>query len=697
MQRLESLLSSRVAQIALVVLLAGAAILLADAEGGRQIADDAGVQRAAESVMSAAVVTDTSAQQAVVVARAWEEGVIERDEVLAAESALHRRLAELETRVETLATLVDDPTQVTAAHDAYAGEIRRIADSLTSGDIAMVQSDVDPSSYATLAGIASRIRDERQVQIVNVREGVETVSAAARLFVGLALPTLILLLLYRGLRQRQKQVIVTEELRREKALRQAKDRFLNGASHHLNTPLTAVLGFSQLLNDGHRRFTASERSELIELLTIQAEEASHVAEDMLIAARSDMTELTLESEPVDLRSSIERSVQGWDGSELARLEITGNAIALGDSVRISQMIRNLLRHAVAYGSKTITVSVSGGSRATLVVSDDGPGIPEEYEDKLFQPYYMRRSSDGMPPSMGLALSVARRLARAMGGDVTFHRNGARNVYTLSLPIAPDAPASPLPDFVIHPAATRPTPAEIVELLDSDGPPIIYQPIVELKAFENGEQVTIGYESLARFPFSTTDEWFKAAAACGKTLELELRCIETALRDFHPEADDQFLTLNLSEETLSSSRLVTSLDGVRPGLVILELSETATIKNYQKAKSGLDRLRRRGVRLAIDDIGAAEIDLWHIVRLEASVVKIDMSLVTDLEGSRSSRGFVRALMAMADELDILLIGEGVETEQEHRALLELGVPYAQGFYYSRPHPLGAWRTMTVVVE
>lgn len=691
------LISARVVQVVLMVLLAGAAILLADAEGGRQIADDAAVQRAAESVMSAAAVTDAASQQGVVIARAWEEGVSSREEVLAAESALRHRLAELETRVHTLASVVDDPGPVRAAHDAYDEAIDSIADNLTSGDIALVQSEVDPSAYTELADLASRIRDERQVHILNVREGVETVSAAARLFVGLGLPALVLLVLYRELRQRQKQVILGEELRREKTLRQAKDRFLNGASHHLNTPLTAVLGFSQLLNDGHRRFTASERSELIELLTIQAEEASHVAEDLLIAARSDLAELTLESKPVDLRSSIERAIQGWDGSELARLEIAGNATAVGDPTRITQTIRNLLRNAVAYGSKHITVSVSNGAEATMEVTDDGPGIPEEYEDKLFQPYYVRRGSNGMPPSMGLALSVARRLARIMGGDVTFHRNEARNLYTLRLPVAAEGPAPVLPDYVIHPAATRPTSAEVVELIESGGPPMMYQPIVELKAFENGEDVIIGYEGLARFRSSTTEEWFKAAAATGRTLDLELECITTALRDFHPESADQFLTLNLSEETLGSSRLVTALAGVSPGTVILELSETATIKNYQKTKRGLDRLRRQGVRLAIDDIGAAEIDLWHIVRLEASVVKIDMSLVTDLDRSRSSRGFVRALMAMAEELDILLIGEGVETEQEHRALLELGVPYAQGFYYSRPHPLGAWKTWTIIAE
>jgi EAL domain-containing protein (putative c-di-GMP-specific phosphodiesterase class I)/signal transduction histidine kinase len=697
MRPLEGLISSRVAQIALVVLLTGAAILLADAEGGRQIADDAAVQRAAESVMSAVAVTDASAQQAMVVARAWELGVSDDDEVRAAEESLRTRLAELETRLTTLATMVDDPAPVWTAYDRYRQQITDVADSLTSGNISQIQSEIDPVGYADLAAVASRIRDERQVHLVNVREGVETVSAAARLFVGLGLPALVLLLVYRGLRNRQRRVILTEELRRERALRRAKDQFLNGASHHLNTPLTAVLGFAHLLNDGHRKFTASERSELVELLAIQAEEAGHVAEDLLIAARSDMSELTLESKDVDLRGSIEAAIQGWDGSELASLQIRGNAVAVGDPSRITQTVRNILRNAVAYGSRTIIVSVSGGQDANMVVTDDGPGIPEEYEEKLFLPYYTRRSSNGMPPSLGLALSVARRLARVMGGDVTFQRESSQNVYTLRLPSALDLPATDLPDLVIHPAATRPTPGDVVQLLDSGGPPIVYQPIFELKAYENAEEVVIGYEGLARFPFSTTDEWFKAAEASELRLALELRCIETGLRDFHPQSEDQFISLNLSEETLGSSRLVTALGDAPPDQVILELSETATIKNYQKTKAGLDRLRQQGVRLAIDDIGAAEIDLWHIVRLEASVVKIDMSLVTDLDRSRSSRGFVRALMAMAEELDILLIGEGVETEQEHRALLELGVPYAQGFYYSRPHPLGAWKTWTIAAE
>ena len=697
MGRLRSILTARVAQIALVVLLTGAAIVLADAEGGRQIADDAAVQRAAESVLSAAAVTEAASQQSIVVARAWEEDVADRNEVEAAAASLWHRIDELDTRVETLVSLTEDPEPLNRAHFDYRGQVVRIAEGLTSGDIAGIYADIDPSPHASLTGIASRIRDERQVHIINVSQGVETVSAAARLFVGLGLPVLILLLLYRGLRQRQQQVIVEEELRREKALRRAKDRFLNGASHHLNTPMAAVLGFAQLLNDGHRKFTASERSELIELLAIQAEEASHVADDLLVAARSDMTELALQSVEVDLRMAVERAVQGWEGSELARLEIKGNAVALGDPHRSIQILRNLLRNAVAFGGAHITVVIAEGSDAVVSVSDDGSGIPAGFQDKIFQPYYTRKGTGGIPSAMGLGLSVARRLARVMGGDLTYQRRDSSSVFTLTLPIAPDAAVPTTSDVVIDAADARPTPADVAGLLEAGGPPIIYQPIVGIKAHENGEQAIIGYEGLARFPFASTEDWFRVARIAGLGLDLELRCIQAALRSFHPESDEQFLTLNLSEETLGSSRLVTALTEAPAERLVLELSETATIKNYEKTKRNLDRLRRRGVRLAIDDIGAAEIDLWHIVRLEASVVKLDMSLVTDLEQSPSSRGFVRALLAMAEELNIVLIGEGVETEREHRALLELGVPFGQGFFYARPHPLGAWKSWEVVSE
>ena len=691
------IVSSRVAQIALIVLLVGAAIVLADAEGGRQIADDAAVQRSAESVQSAAAVTDAAMQQAVVLARAWEEGVADREEVDAAESSLRRRMAELETRAETLAILTENPTPVRDAHLEYRTEVQRVADNLTSGHITVIWEETDPSSYASLTGLAVSIQDERQVQIINVRKGVETVSAAARLFVGLGLPLLILLLLYRGLSQRQRRVILDEELRREKALRHAKDRFLNGASHHLNTPLTAVLGFAQLLSDGHRKFTASERSELIELLAIQAEEASHVAEDFLIAARSDMRELTLNNANVDLRKSVEQAVQGWDGSELARLEITGNAIAIGDRVRVTQMIRNVLRNAVGYGAMNVIVSITRGAQAEIRVVDDGPGIPNGFEEKIFQPYYTRRSHDGIPPALGLGLSVARRLARVMGGDLSFHRESSKNVFTLGLPLAETPVPVASADVVIDPSSGRPTPIEIVKLLEDGGPPVIFQPVVDIKAHENGEKAVIGFEALARFPYATPEDWFRAADVAGRTLDLELSCIRWALKGFEPENDDQFLALNLSEETLGSSRLVTALASAPTEQVILELSETATIKNYQKTKRSLDRLRKLGIRLAIDDIGAAEIDLWHIVRLGASVVKLDMSLVSDLDHSPSSRGFVRALLAMAEELNIVLIGEGVETEHEHRALLELGVPFGQGFFYGRPHPMGSWTSLTVIAD
>jgi signal transduction histidine kinase len=110
--------------------------------------------------------------------------------------------------------------------------------------------------------------------------------------------------------------------------------------------------------------------------------------------------------------------------------------AVGDPVRVRQIIRNLLSNAIRYGGDTIVVDmVALDSTVLLAVSDDGPGIPRSEQERIFEAYEIAHDPGSQPSSVGLGLAVARRLARLMNGDLTYERTGNISVFELQLPRA----------------------------------------------------------------------------------------------------------------------------------------------------------------------------------------------------------------------------------------------------------------------
>ncbi|MGH8914120.1 MAG: EAL domain-containing protein [Acidimicrobiia bacterium] len=489
------------------------------------------------------------------------------------------------------------------------------------------------------------------------------------------------------------------ELERERDLRRQKDAFLEAASHHINNPLAAVVGFSELLRDRSRDFNAGVRNEIIELLALQANETAHVVNDLLIAARVDLDDMELESSVVDLRAVVENATHEWASNQRARLTVAGNAVARADGHWVTQIVRNLLRNAAAFGGGNIWVKISEGYNKVVVdVVDDGDGVAPEDVDRIFEPYNSGRQADRLTPSLGLGLSVARRLARAMGGDVRYTREDDQTIFELSLPrIGFEFDSfSSVPDVVIDPLAGRPTKEAITEVLASDGPDMVYQQIVDMRAHRIGEDRVVGYEGLARFPYASPPEWFEVAGSSGLRLDLELAAMRSAIEGFAPSNHDGFLALNLSDASLTSSNLADALSGLDPGRIVLELSEVALIKSYEVTKRFVDALRDRGIRLAVDDVGAGEIDLWHILRLEPAVIKVDMSLVRDIDHTPRNRALIRGISAMAQDLGMMVVAEGIEAPEEEDQLLELGVQYGQGYLFGKPRPL-KWKTKVLSDE
>ena len=218
-------------------------------------------------------------------------------------------------------------------------------------------------------------------------------------------------------------------------LAQAKDRFIAAVSHELRTPLAAVVGFAGELASGVNGYSPEEASEIASMIYTQSLELTHLVDDLLTSERAASGNLTIKPRELALLDEC-RDIVGSVAVE-GTVSVEGEpTTAWADSLRARQIIRNLLTNASRYGGSTIVVEVgSSQGAATVTVKDDGAGVRHIDVDRIFDHYYRSQGHGSVPDSVGLGLSVARQLARLMGGDIAYRRRGGWTHFELSLPLS----------------------------------------------------------------------------------------------------------------------------------------------------------------------------------------------------------------------------------------------------------------------
>jgi EAL domain-containing protein (putative c-di-GMP-specific phosphodiesterase class I) len=224
--------------------------------------------------------------------------------------------------------------------------------------------------------------------------------------------------------------------------------------------------------------------------------------------------------------------------------------------------------------------------------------------------------------------------------------------------------------------------------------IAYQPVVDLAS-----GLILGLEALARFPapFGPPDQTFAAAHDVGLGISLERVAARQGATIIPRLGTEQFVGLNLSPRVLINVEEATLAETTRLDQVVLEITEHELVRDYAELRAVLDRLRDRGLRLAIDDAGAGFASLHHIVELQPDFIKIDRSLVHGVAADRARRTVVSSFRLLAQELDATVIAEGVEASEDLVALRDLGVGAAQGYLLARPSSdpdvIGSWTDNT----
>jgi signal transduction histidine kinase len=219
-----------------------------------------------------------------------------------------------------------------------------------------------------------------------------------------------------------------------------KNDFVALVSHELRTPLTSIAGFSDTLLESWQQLPTTEVDEFLSIINRQAIYLGDLVEDVLVIPRLEANRLRLDPDLFDLGDLIEDVAQMVfpnGGRKSSLVSLPDGVRVFADRRRVQQVIRNVMENARKYGGDQILVEgFVLGDQYLIIVSDNGPGVPDEETQKVFENFEQLSKGDARDSSgMGLGLPIARRLARAMGGDVWYERRfptGARFCYSLPL-------------------------------------------------------------------------------------------------------------------------------------------------------------------------------------------------------------------------------------------------------------------------
>ena len=198
-----------------------------------------------------------------------------------------------------------------------------------------------------------------------------------------------------------------------------------------------------------------------------------------------------------------------------------------------------------------------------------------------------------------------------------------------------------------------------------------------------DREVVAYEALTRFTDGVRpDHHFANAIAVGLGVELELVTLEAAVRAAERIPYDLWLTLNVSPLCVESGSRLSRILRLSHHPLILELTEHVAVADYGRLRVALKELRVP-FRIAVDDAGAGYASMTHVVELEPSLVKLDISLVRGIDADPVRQALIAGMLFFSEKTDCRLLAEGIETEAELATLAKIGVPLGQGYLLGRP--------------
>jgi diguanylate cyclase (GGDEF)-like protein len=225
----------------------------------------------------------------------------------------------------------------------------------------------------------------------------------------------------------------------------------------------------------------------------------------------------------------------------------------------------------------------------------------------------------------------------------------------------------------------------------------FQPIISMS-----RKTVCGIEGLSRYSNKMTNQilypsaLFDAASAEGLILELDRMCREKVLDAFltlYNDYKDKLLFINIDPSILDmavgSSFLLNQVQehNIDPRNIVIEINETKVQGNLS-LKKFTDTYRKYGFLIALDDVGTGASNLDRILLVKPDIIKIDMSLVRNIDSDYYKQGVFKSLVKLANETGALVIAEGVETLEEAITALKLGGHMMQGYFFATPQEISS---------
>lgn len=253
--------------------------------------------------------------------------------------------------------------------------------------------------------------------------------------------------------------------------------------------------------------------------------------------------------------------------------------------------------------------------------------------------------------------------------------------------------------------------EFERILQERGIISLFQPIIDLS-----EGSVFGWEALSRgprnSPLHSPERLFSTAEKQGSLFLLEQICRESGIEQFgsqlkervEPNMREKYhLFINVHPRTIHDPKFISGQtmkmvhrNQLHPSQIIIEITEHQAIQDYPTFLESINHYRHQGYRIAIDDTGAGYAGLQTIVELMPDFIKLDMTMVRDVDKDPRKQIMGETMVNLANKLGAKIIAEGIETQEELAMMKSLGAQYGQGFFLGKPNMslnlLSSWNQM-----